>query len=127
MELPKAEISILLLNDVGISKLNKEYLKRTGPTDVISFPLHDNNTNPDIGPEILGDIVISVETAQRQALEKNHDLYREIACLLIHGTLHLLGYDHEISQQKYREMTEKEALVLEKISGKINLLRDAHL
>lgn len=89
------EVSILLCDDSYISELNYQYREVEGPTDVLSFSLIEGDENFDIEDEkLLGDIVISVETAQRQANEAGHSLEKEIDTLLVHGILHLLGYDH---------------------------------
>jgi len=87
------EVSLVFTDDSHIEKLNKQYLGREGPTDVISFYLDDERT-PD-GKLILGDIVISVDTAERQAQEQGHSFPEELETLIVHGMLHLLGYDHE--------------------------------
>lgn len=81
------EVSITLLDDEGIRALNLRYLKRDRPTNVLSFPMDDEL--------LLGDIVISVETAAREAEEGQIPLEDEILFLIIHGLLHLVGYDHE--------------------------------
>lgn len=105
------EISILFTDDKHISELNKRYLKRDGPTNVISFPL--------LGPEeerlgipILGDIVISVDTAKREAEQTGEQLEHVIYRLVIHGILHLLGYDHEASEQEEKRMQKEEERLL---------------
>ena len=120
LELQSQEISILLLDDPQIALLNSEYLNRAGPTDVISFPMLDE-AFPRVQPQLLGDVVISVETAGRQAAECQSGLYEEIFRLLIHGVLHLLGYDHETSAEDAEKMrsleTELIGLVLKKLSG----------
>ncbi len=114
MELPKAEISILLLDDIQITGVNREYLKRDRPTDVISFPMFDS-TFPNVQPHLLGDVVISVETAGRYAAEKQSGIYKEITALLIHGVLHLLGYDHEVSDEEDKKMRTEEKKIFRKM------------
>ncbi len=104
---PNPEISILLLDDTGIAELNSRYLHRSGPTDVISFPMTDQEF-PGVQPWVLGDVVISVETAAAQAPEHNQTLYEELLALLIHGVLHLLGRDHEASPADARAMRAQE-------------------
>jgi len=103
----KGELSVLLLDDEGIRKLNKFHLKRNRPTDVISFPQDEGLTGP-CGCILLGDVVISLETAQRQAFQSGKPLKDEFAFLLIHGVLHLLGYDHEGSARERRKMAIRE-------------------
>jgi len=103
----KAELSILLLDDEKIKELNKAYLKRNRPTDVISFPQNDG-VRAHADSQLLGDVVISLETARRQARRSGKSLREEFAFLLIHGMLHLLGYDHEGPLRKAREMASRE-------------------
>ncbi len=109
------EISLLLLDDLRITQLNKDYLNRNRPTDVISFPMHDDSF-PEVQPQLLGDVVISVETAARQALQNQCTLHEEILVLLIHGILHLLGYDHEQTAREKKRMQTKEKELLKKVT-----------
>jgi probable rRNA maturation factor len=88
---------------VEIRALNLQYRAKDKSTDVLSFPLAD-----ELQPHLLGDVVISVETAARQAQRRRHSLREEIQTLLIHGILHLLGYDHEISRSEAIRMHRKE-------------------
>jgi len=85
--LSKAELSLLFVNDEEIKELNRKYRKKDKPTNVLSFPMGEGN--------ILGDIVISWETAQREAKECGFSLEEMIDFYLIHGLLHLLGYHHD--------------------------------
>jgi probable rRNA maturation factor len=87
----KAEVTLAFVGDRAIRTLNRKWMKKDRSTDVLSFPLGE--TAPD-GKYYLGDIVISVPVAARQAREKGHALDRELRLLAIHGYLHLLGYDH---------------------------------
>ncbi len=87
----EAEVSLSFVGERAIQTLNRKFLKKNKPTDVLSFPLGEKA--PD-GKYYLGDIVISVPVAFRQAREKGHSLDREMRLLAIHGFLHLLGYDH---------------------------------
>ncbi|MCX8044433.1 MAG: rRNA maturation RNase YbeY [Desulfobacterota bacterium] len=114
MALQNHELSILLLDDRRIAALNYRYLHRTGPTDVLSFPMHDAQ-RPTIQPTLLGDVVVSVETALRQAQECGITLEEEIARLLIHGILHLIGYDHETCRKDARTMRRREQTVFKHI------------
>ena len=91
---PEAEISILLVDDTEIARLNGLYLSRMGPTNVISFPQNEGEDS-DLNPEILGDVVISVETAQKEADTAGQTLDWALDRLIVHGVLHLVGYDHE--------------------------------
>ena len=88
------EISVLLLDDVQIREINRTYLQRDRPTNVISFALGEGEFGG-INPQVLGDIIISVETAFRDAEKGSIDFMDEVEFLLIHGLLHLLGYNHE--------------------------------
>lgn len=101
-------IALLLVDDHEIRNLNNNYLNRNFPTNVISFSMTEGEFG-DINPQILGDIVISVETASRDASTGQIDLMDELDFLLIHGLLHLLGYNHEeTSAEKTREMNARE-------------------
>ena len=101
------EISLLITNDETIHLLNKEYRQKDKPTDVLSFPMEDE--------VMLGDIVISLDTAKNQAQEREIGLEREIAFLFIHGLLHLLGYDHETSVEDEKEMFALQEEILKKL------------
>jgi probable rRNA maturation factor len=90
---PDKEIGILFVDDRQIRDLNEKYLKRDRPTNVISFPMAQGEFS-EITPQLLGDVVISVETAKKEAQESGLSLEEEIAFLLIHGVLHLMGYEH---------------------------------
>ena len=96
------EVSVTFCDNEYIKVLNNEFRNKDSATDVLSFPMYDideleSETNPD-GSVSLGDIVISLERAAEQASELGHSLKREVAFLVIHSTLHLLGYDHELSK-----------------------------
>jgi probable rRNA maturation factor len=88
------EVSLLLVGDDQIREINKNYLQRDRATNVISFAMTEGEFG-DIHPEILGDIIISVETAARDAIACGIDFMDEVEFLMIHGLLHLLGYNHE--------------------------------
>jgi len=98
------ELSILLVDDANIRNLNRQHRKIDSATDVLSFP---QNEGDEFISHMLGDVVISVETAERQAAEHHFSLEQELVLLLIHGLLHLLGYDHERSPQDEKMMKEK--------------------
>ena len=97
----RAELSIALVGDREMRPLNAKYRKKRKTTDVLSFFIDDQ---PPAGVPILGDVVISVEQARRQAQERGKTLKSEMVTLLIHGILHLLGYDHEKSPRQARIM-----------------------
>jgi probable rRNA maturation factor len=88
------EISLLIVDDANMTRLNKHYFDRNCPTNVISFTMAEGEFG-DINPQILGDIVISVQTAYRDAAAAGIDPMDEVEFLIIHGLLHLIGYDHE--------------------------------
>lgn len=109
----EAEVSLMLVNDQRIHELNRDYRGVDRPTDVLSFALQDETDEPDseFEDEMLGDIIISVERAREQAEEYGHSFEREIVYLAVHGTLHLLGYNHEEVNEKL-EMRAKEEEVM---------------
>lgn len=119
-----SEVSLLLTNDKEIQNLNKKYRNIDAPTDVLAFSqvVNDKNTFETIFPDeyLLGDIVISVETAQRQAFERKHSLLLEIVFLTIHGFLHLLGYDHYAENEK-KEMRDLENFIMENVLNDIKI------
>lgn len=110
------EVDITIVDDEEIHILNREYRNVDRPTDVLSFALDEGEEDePELidGPEehLLGDIIISAETAQRQGEEFGHGLEREIVYLAVHGLLHLLGYDHMTDEdKKIMRAKEEEAL-----------------
>ena len=101
------EISILFMKDVDIRQLNKEFRNVDKATDVLSFPQNPDDGLSFPGEKILGDIAISLDKAKFQAKEHDLAFKEEIILLLIHGILHLLGYDHEISEQEEIKMRNK--------------------
>lgn len=114
-----AEVSVSFVSNEEIKNLNKIYRNKDSITDVLSFPLTSEDGTEEINPETnavqLGDVVISLETAVKQAHNYGHSLEREVGFLTVHSMLHLLGYDHETSQLDQRIMREKEESVLEKL------------
>lgn len=118
-----AEISVTFVDDEQIKELNKKHRDIDKSTDVLSFPLGEDgkyDVNPETGAKILGDIVISMETAVRQAEEYGHPLQREVAFLTVHSMLHLLGYDHVNGGLEAVHMREKEEAVLTQLGLKRN-------
>jgi len=102
-----AVLSVVFTDDTEMRRMNRKHRGKDKTTDVLSFPLDD--TTPLLQTRLLGDIVISVPTAKKQAKEYGVPLREELLRLLIHGFLHLLGYDHEnVSRQKARAMERKE-------------------
>jgi len=114
-----AEVSVSFVSNKEVKELNKIYRNKDSVTDVLSFPLTSEDgtveVNPETGAVQLGDVVISLETAVKQAQNYGHSLEREVGFLTVHSMLHLLGYDHETSQLDQRIMREKEESVLEKL------------
>ena len=115
------EVSVTFTDNEGIRELNKKFRQIDKPTDVLSFPLFDFEgecEEPPIDEIIsnLGDIVISLERAKEQAEEFGHSFKREVAFLTVHSMLHLLGYDHERSEEEDREMRSKQSEIM-KIMG----------
>ncbi len=110
-----AEISVTIVDNDEIHKLNLKHRNIDRPTDVLSFPLGVDGVydiNNDTGAQMLGDIVISIEKAMEQAELYGHSLDREIAFLTVHSMLHLLGYDHEPGGLELVRMREREEAVL---------------
>jgi len=108
VEQDQAELCLVLVNNTKIRKLNAKFRKKDYPTDVLSFPAGDQLPE---GAPILGDVVISVEEAKAQSKERRRTLNEEMVTLLIHGIVHLLGYDHERSS--------KDARIMERLEKKI--------
>lgn len=111
LECPDGELSILILDDLEIAKLNKKYLGRSGPTNVIAFPMHEGPFGR-IQPVLLGDVVISLDTAATEAQDAGISLERRFDQLLIHGILHLFGFDHEKTSEQAKAMMIKEKQLL---------------
>ena len=108
------EISVTFTDNEQIKDLNAQYRNKNSATDVLSFPMFDDLTSlPPIETVPLGDIVISLERAALQGYHLYHSLYHEVAFLTVHSTLHLLGYDHETSQEDEDEMFRKQKEIME--------------
>lgn len=111
------EVSVTFTDNAGIKKLNKKYRKIDKETDVLSFPLFDfeGSDEPPVDEieNMLGDIVVSLEKAQAQAEEYGHSFEREVAFLCVHSTLHLLGYDHETSEEDELDMRRRQTEIVE--------------
>ncbi len=124
----ECEVNITFTDNIGICRLNRDFRKIDNPTDVLSFPMADYNPpanfsildsdeataqyfNPESGELLLGDIVISIERAKKQANEYGHSLKREICFLTAHSMLHLMGYDH-ITDRDREAMESKQDEIL---------------
>jgi len=102
----ETELSIVVVDDEQIQEINRDYLQRDKPTNVISFAQQEGE-GAGICPELLGDVVISADTAFRDAKDADVSLFSELRFLLIHGILHLVGYDHERGTQEEAELMEQ--------------------
>jgi len=110
-------VSILLVDDTKICQLNNQYRKKNKPTNVLSFPLAEGADHSLLSLPVreLGDIIISVDTTVQESIEYGQSFHDRIAWLLIHGLLHLLGYDHEKSADQAKKMSEKENELINKL------------
>jgi probable rRNA maturation factor len=115
LDCPEAELSILVVDDREIEKINYTYLNRRGPTNVIAFPMREGQFS-DITPHLLGDVVISAETAYRESRESGMSLQKRFNQLMVHGILHLLGFDHEKTEDEAKLMEEKNNQLLQIIN-----------
>ena len=114
-----SELSIILTDDARLHELNLNYLGVDAPTDVLSFPASE--TDPETGARYIGDILISIPRAQTQAEAAGHSLEAEVQLLVVHGVLHLIGYDHAEAEEKAR-MWKAQAEILERLGlGQIQI------
>jgi probable rRNA maturation factor len=116
LQAPAYSLGLSLVGDAEIAELNQNWREKSGPTDVLAFAAQDNAADgspvlPMPGPLELGDIVISLETAARQAPEHGHSLERELLFLASHGLLHLLGWDHPDDPSLAAMLARQEALL----------------
>lgn len=114
----KSQLGLVIVSDGAIHELNKDFRGVDSATDVLSFPLLEPGQEPteadidhDTGEVLLGDIVISLPTAERQAAEYGHSLRRETAYLAVHGALHLMGMDHETEEERESMRLVEEAVL----------------
>lgn len=112
------EVSVTFTDNEGIHALNKQYRGVDRPTDVLSFPLFDYESETEEPPVdeligMLGDIVLSLEQADKQATEYGHGFDREVAFLTVHSMLHLLGYDHETGEEDEADMRRRQREIME--------------
>jgi probable rRNA maturation factor len=109
-----SEVSVTFTDNEKIHVLNREYRDVDRPTDVLSFPLYEGEElGQAFGPVVLGDIVLSLEKAKAQAEEYGHSFEREVAFLTVHSTLHLLGYDHETSEEDETDMFRRQNAIMD--------------
>ena len=116
LDSPDGEISIVLVDDPQIAVLNEKYLSRQGPTNVIAFAMREGEFSH-LTPQLLGDVVISMQTAAAEARIAGVSLERRFRELLIHGILHLFGYDHERSEAEARRMDARSRKLMEKVGN----------
>lgn len=112
----RAELTVSLVDDDEMRQLNRDYRGKDRPTDVLAFALREGLRVPG-DAVMLGDVVVSLPTAARQARERQVPVAAEVRTLLIHGVLHLLGYDHERSAAEARRMRAKERQLLLRLAG----------
>ena len=108
---PESELSVVLVDDEEMSSLNWQYRGRQGTTNVLAFAMREGEFG-EISPELLGDVIISLPTAKQQAEEAGIDLDAMISRLLVHGILHLVGFDHVQDENSAREMEQRSAELL---------------
>jgi probable rRNA maturation factor len=121
---PMVEMEIVITGQEKIRELNKKYLEEDAPTDVLSFPMMEPDmgetcfVNPPDKRLCIGEVIISYPQAKKQAKERHHLVKKEVAILIIHGTLHLLGYDHDTAWRK-RVMRRRESEILRVVEEKL--------
>lgn len=118
---PAFDLTIVLTGDEEIHKLNRDFLGKDSPTDVLSFPAAE--VDPETGRQYLGDVVISLPRAKEQALAHGHDVSIEVQLLVVHGVLHLLGYDHGNKGEKAL-MWKVQGEVLKKLGVKLDEIEE---
>jgi probable rRNA maturation factor len=109
LQLTNSELSIVLTKDDTLRRLNAEYRHVDAPTDVLAFAMREGEGG-DLHGQLLGDVVVSVETARTQAARAGRNLLEEVTMLLVHGTLHLLGWDHDTRAKEARMKRETDRL-----------------
>jgi len=114
------EISIVITDDAQLRDLNRTYRGKDASTNVLSFPMQEGEFS-DITPGLLGDVVISLDTARTEAITAGISTDERMSQLLIHGILHLMGFDHELGEDQAREMEEKSLELLRRIEDNPDL------
>jgi probable rRNA maturation factor len=117
----RAELSIVLTDDRQIEVLNRTHRRKAKPTDVLAFPMDPDGAGPSGKMQLLGDVVISLDTAARQARARRRPLMDEVTHLLAHGILHLAGFDHRTDAEE-RRMNEATRALVVSATGRINLV-----
>lgn len=118
----ESELSVELVGDRRMRGLNRRYRNKDRTTDVLAFAMRESEGG--FYSALLGDVVISVPTARKQAREARHSLSDELAALLVHGILHLCGYDHERSEKEAMRMQRRERAILNKVCPVPSLMTD---
>ena len=113
---PEGELSLLLVDDDRIAELNAAYLNRRGPTNVIAFPMREGDFG-DLNPHLLGDVVISMDTCAREAEQADLSLEERLDQLIVHGILHLFGYDHVHAESEAAIMEARSQELLAILQG----------
>lgn len=116
--MPDVELSVLIVDDDQMAEFNKTYLDRSGATNVMAFPMREG-LFADVNPDLLGDVVISLDTTYREAEAAKITKRLRFDQLLVHGILHLFGFDHENSKEDAQAMREKEEELLKLLQGQI--------
>jgi probable rRNA maturation factor len=116
LDCPDGELSLLIVDDARIALLNEQYRQRSGPTNVLAFPMNEG-AFAEVAPHLLGDVVISVETCEREARDAGLAFEQHFDALLVHGILHLFGYDHEQSEEEDQRMRTASERLLECLAG----------
>ena len=106
LDCPEGELSIVLVDDEEIAALNQEYLQRSGPTNVIAFPMQEGEFS-EVTPDLIGDVVISLDTCRRESEGAAMPFEERLDQLLVHGILHLFGYDHVTNEADAARMAAK--------------------
>lgn len=122
---PSSELGLCLIGDRRMRRLNREFRGKDRTTDVLAFAMRDSRAPhaSRFTARMLGDVVISVPTAMRQAREEQRSLEEELTTLLIHGLLHLCGYDHERNKAEARRMQRRERLMRRRLGRVQGLVR----
>ena len=109
--LNNVEFSVIIVDNVKIHEINKQYRNIDRPTDVISFALEDDKSFPNLDYRVLGDIYISIDKVYEQSELYGHSFFRELAFLTVHGILHLLGYDHMNKEDEIKMFSRQELIL----------------
>jgi len=112
LDFPDGELSLVLMDDAQITTINRDYLDRNRPTNVIAFPMREGPFG-DITPKLLGDVIISLQTTAAEALNAGLSMETRFCQLLVHGILHLFNYDHETSRKDAAIMEAKSKEILQ--------------